>query len=205
MKQELKKPVNLASALLQQISVVMICYLSNHNIGNPLWNSLYWISLLFISLYLVGKSFLGIHKNRWLYLSQLASPRQLFAGKLFYSWLYITVMAALNLLLFSIFLDFPVAHLLPYLCIVWLGAIAFCTIFTFNAAIASKVPGGAIVLPVLSLPALIPFILVAIQGSLKAFNPILVSSVWIDCLVLLVLNVLVLLMSLVLFNTLWKD
>lgn len=203
--QEFKKPVFIASGFLQQISVVMICYLGNLQVSKPLWNSLYWISLLFVSLQIVGKNFLGIHKNRWLYLNQLASARSLFLGKLMYGWVLITLITALNLLLFSIFLDFPVQHLIPFSIIIWLGGLSFCTVFTFNAAIASKIPQGGFVLPVLSLPIIIPFLLVAIQGALKTLNPVLVSSVWIDVMVLLGLNVLVFVLSSVLFNPLWKD
>lgn len=203
--QEFKKPVFLASGLLQQISVVMICYLGNAQVSKPLWNSLYWISLLFVSLQIVSKNFLGIHKNRWLYMNQLASARQLFLGKLFYGWALITVISVLNLILFSLFLDFPVQHFVPFVCIIWLGAISFCTVFTFNAAIASKIPQGGFVLPVLSLPIIIPFLLVAIQGSLKCLNPVLVDSTWIDVTVLAGLNLLVFVMSSVLFNPLWKD
>lgn len=203
--QEFKKPVFIASGFLQQISVVMICYLSNNQVSKPLWNSLYWISLLFVSLQIVGKNFLGIHKNRWLYMNQLAPARQLFMGKLLYGWVLMTVISVLNLLLFSLFLDFPVNHLLPFCLIVWLGAISFCTVFTFNAAIASKIPQGGFVLPVLSLPVIIPFLLVAIQGSLKCFNPVLVNSTWTDIAVLAGLNILIFAMSSALFNPLWKD
>jgi hypothetical protein len=51
----------------------------------------------------------------------------------------------------------------------------------------------------------LPFLLVGIKASTKAFNPILVSSFNTDTLLVLSLDVLVLVLISVLFTSLWKD
>ena len=59
--------------------------------------------------------------------------------------------------------------------------------------------------PVLSLPVIFPLILVGIKASLKAFNPVLVSSIYTDIYLLCALDLLVLVLTGVLFQSLWKD
>jgi len=57
----------------------------------------------------------------------------------------------------------------------------------------------------LSLPIILPLLLVGIKASKKAFNPVLVSSVNKDILLLASLDVMILVLTGVLFQSLWKD
>jgi heme exporter protein B len=73
------------------------------------------------------------------------------------------------------------------------------------SAIASKTAQPGFLVPVLSLPIILPLLLIGVQGSVKCLNPILVSSAFQDLWLLLSLNFLLLVLAATLFNPLWRD
>jgi len=202
---DLKKPFVLAAAGLQMLTIAMLCYLGNPNIQVKAWNSLFWVSLIFSTFQAVGKGFIGVSRGRWIYLNQLASPYQLVLSKIVYHWMLMLVFCLGNLLVFSGLMGYPIEHGWIYMAALLLTGMGIATIYTMISAIASKTPHPGVIAPVLSLPVILPLILVGMQASQKALNPVLVSSVSKDLLLLLALNFLVLVLSGILFTPLWRD
>jgi len=202
---DIRRPAVLAAAGLQVMAVSFLCYLGNTNIGPKVWNSLYWISLVFGVLQATGKAFLHTGKNRWIYINQLASPLGLILAKTIYTWAIAVFLGMANLLVFSVLMDFPVSHAAVYIGAVTLSVMGFATVFTLITAIAGKTPQPGFIAPVLGLPVILPFVLVGMQASLKALNPVLVSSVYKDLMLLGALNFLVLVLTSILFTPLWRD
>jgi heme exporter protein B len=202
---DLRKPFFLSAALLQLLTTGMLCYLGNPNIQIKTWNSLFWISIIFSTFQVISRGFTGISRNRWIYLNQLASPFMIIISKITYHGLLMAVFGILNLLIFSLFLGYPVHHGLVYMTALLLTGLGISTIFTMISAIAGKTHQPGIVAPVLSLPVILPMILVGMQASQKALQPLLVSSVYKDLLLLGALNFLVLVLSGILFTPLWRD
>lgn len=202
---DLRRPVVLSAAGLQVLSVAMLCYLGNPNINPKVWNSLYWISLVFSTLQAVGKSFMQVNRGRWIYLNQLASPSAIILAKVLYGWGLMLLLGMANLLVFALLMDFPASHAAVYIGTLVLAGAGLGTVFTMISAIASKTPQPGFLAPVLSLPVILPMVLVGMQGSLKALNPVLVSSVYTDMMLLGALNFLMLVLAGLLFTPLWRD
>lgn len=202
---DIRRPAVLAAAGLQVLAVSFLCYLGNPGVNNKVWNSLYWISLVFGVLQATGKAFLHTGKSRWIYTNQLASPLGLILAKIIYTWAVAIALGLANLLVFALLMDFPVSHTFVYVCSVTLSVMGFATVFTLITAIAGKTTQPGFIAPVLGLPVILPFVLVGMQASLKALNPILVSSVYKDLMLLGALNFLVLVLASVLFTPLWRD
>lgn len=200
-----RRPAVLSAAGLQVLAISFLCYLGNPNISPKVWNSLYWIALVFGVSQATGKSFLLNSKNRWIYTNQLASPLGLILAKTFYAWVIALSLGLANLLVFAWLMDFPVSHSAVFVSAATLSIMGFATIFTLITAIAGKTPQPGFIAPVLGLPVILPFVLVGMQASLKALNPVLVSSVYKDLLLLGSLNLLVLVLAAVLFTPLWRD
>jgi heme exporter protein B len=115
------------------------------------------------------------------------------------------MLTLINLVLFGFFMGMPVIHMFAYIKILILVTGGISTIFTFIGAIASKANQAGFLAPVLSLPVILPLILLGIKASNKVFNPILVSSVNKDILMLTALDGLILVLSGILFSALWKE
>jgi len=205
---DLKRPAILASAILQMAVMAllsMLSVLSQPEKAAKIWNSLFWITLIFCTLQAISKSFLTVSRNRWIYWNQLSSPGQILWSKIIYGWLTMIILTLINLLLFGFFMGMPVIHMFAYIKILILVTGGISTIFTFIGAIASKANQAGFLAPVLSLPVILPLILLGIKASNKVFNPILVSSVNKDILMLTALDGLILVLSGILFSALWKE
>ncbi|MFZ9431348.1 MAG: heme exporter protein CcmB [Bacteroidia bacterium] len=202
---DLKKPAVLASAILQMATMTLLAFLSQPQITAKIWNSLYWIILIFCTLQAVSKNFLGVNRARWIYFNQLAAPQSILWSKMIYGWGTMVLLTLANLLLFGFFMGFPIQHPAAYFLNLTLVVAGVSSIFTLIGAIASKANQAGFLAPVLSLPVVLPLILVGMQASNKTLNPVLVSSVYNDIALVGALDFLIVVLSVALFQPLWKD
>jgi heme exporter protein B len=122
-----------------------------------------------------------------------------------YGWFTMTLLTLANLLLFAFFMGFPIQHPAAYFCNLTLVIAGVGSIFTLIGAIATKANQAGFLAPVLSLPVILPLILVGMQASNKTLNPVLVSSVWNDIALVGALDGLIVVLAVILFQPLWKD
>ena len=202
---DVKKPTLLVSAILQLGITALLSMLSQPRMLASVWNSIFWITLVLGSIQSVSKNFTLVSRGRWIFWNQCASASEILWGKMIYGWLQMIVLTTVNLLFFAWFLGIPVPLLRPYFTILLLVTAGISSIFTFVGAVATKAGSAAYLAPVLSLPILFPLLLVGIKASLKAFNPVLVSSIYTDIYLLMALNGLIWVLTGVLFQSLWKD
>jgi heme exporter protein B len=73
------------------------------------------------------------------------------------------------------------------------------------SAIAQKSGNGNLMMPILSFPIIIPFLLILIKTSKKAMDGIDISLMYTDLMLLALMNLLVATMAYVLFPFLWKE
>ena len=174
------------------------------NPDSKTWNGLFWIIQLFISINAVAKSFLQENKSRMLYYHTLVSPQQFVLSKLLFNSVLMLVMSALSMLLFSLFMDYPVKRTGVFIGITFLGGWGLSLVFTFLAAIAAKAQQNAAIMAILGFPIIIPQLLVLMKLSFAVFVtniPVPVSNI----LLLLGSDVLVIILALILFPFLWKE
>jgi heme exporter protein B len=202
---DLKKPGIWLSALLQLAITALLSMLALPRMLGSVWNTLFWITLILGSIHAVNKNFILVSKGRWIYWNQLASASQILWGKIIYGWLHMFTLSAFNLIVFYWFLGIPVAHLSVYFVLLLLVTAGVSTLFTFVGAISTKAGSAHIIAPVLSLPVILPLLIIGIRASLKTLNPILVSSVYQDISLLLSMNILILVLAGILFESLWSD
>src|SRR5690606_41213240 len=90
--------------VLYIVSTVFICYLHfnlNQNLLDPIvWNTLFWVILMFTAVNAIGKSFAQDSEGRILYYYTLTSPAAIIASKIIYNSL---LMILLTLTGFSIY------------------------------------------------------------------------------------------------------
>jgi heme exporter protein B len=202
---DLKKPAVLASAILQMATMTLLAFLSQPQITAKIWNSLYWIILLFCTLQAISKNFLGVNRARWIYFNQLAAPQSILWSKMVYGWCSMIILTLANLLFFGFFMGFPIEHPGAYFQKLFLVVAGIRIVFKLNGAKASKANQAGFLAPVLSLPVVLPLILVGMQASNKTLNPVLVSSVYNDIALVGALDFLIVVLAVALFQPLWKD
>ena len=201
---EVRQQYAFYGVLLYVGATIFVLYMSIENPETATWNGLFWIIQLFISINAVAKSFLQESSSRMLYYHTITNPQQFIAAKLLFNTVLMLVMSLLSLFLFSLFMTYPVLKTATFIGIVFLGSWSLSLVFTFLAAIAAKARQNAAIMAILGFPIIIPQLLMLIKVSSTVFQ--LNSSIpTANLLLLIVSDVLVILLSFILFPFLWKD
>lgn len=201
---EVRQQYSFYGILLYIGATIFVLYMALNEPEAKVWNGLFWVIQLFISINAVAKSFLQESRGRMLYFYSIASPGDFMLAKLVFNSLLMLVMSLLSLFLFSLFLGNPIQKAGPFIGLVLLGGWSLSLVFTFLAAIAAKAQQNAAIMAVLGFPIIIPQLLLLMRLSNAAFAPLLTIPV--NTILLLVgLDLMVVLLAVILFPFLWKD
>ena len=201
---EIRQQYAFYGVLLYVGATIFVLYMAIENADTGTWSGLFWIIQLFISINAVAKSFLQESKNRMLYYQTISSPVNFILAKLLFNSVLMLVMSALSFILFSMFMKYPVERSAIFIGLVFLGGWSLSLIFTFLAAIAAKAQQNAAIMAILGFPIIIPQLLILMRASATVFDKASPAPT-INFLLLLASNVLVILLSIILFPFLWKD
>ncbi|MFN6373730.1 MAG: heme exporter protein CcmB [Chitinophagia bacterium] len=192
--------------MLYIASTVFVIYLTMEDPDAETWNTLFWITQLFICINAVAKSFLQESRGRMLYYYTIASPVQFMLAKLSYNVILMLVMNLINLLLYTALMGDPTFSYGLFMLISLLGAMGLSLVFTMLAAIASKAMQQASLMAILGFPIILPQLLLLIRLSKTAFSEVFRNGVPLQLILLLVaLDIMIVLLSLILYPFLWKD
>lgn len=201
---EVRQQYSFYGILLYIGSTIFVLFMAIDEPESKVWNGLFWVIQLFICINAVAKSFLQESKGRMLYFYSIASPGNFVLAKLLFNSLLMLVMSILSLFLFTLFLGNPMVKAGAFIGLVLLGGWSLSLIFTFLAAIAARAQQNAAIMAVLGFPLIIPQLVLLMKISNAAFNPVLTIHAS-DLLLLAALDVLVIILSVILFPFLWKD
>ena len=204
---ELRQQHTLYGILLYIASTVYVLQLSVDNkLEADVWNGLFWVIQLFVCVNAVAKSFLQESRGRMLYYYTLVGPVQFIAAKLIYNLVIMTLMSLLTLGLFHVFFNDPVIWPGKFFLIVMIGGGSISLVFTLMSAIAAKAQQNAALMAILGFPVILPLLLLLMRLSKTAFNEVFRDGALINmCGLILGLDLLVVVMSTILFPFLWKD
>jgi len=201
---EIRQQYSFYGVLLYIAATIFVLYMAIESPDSNVWNGLFWVIQLFISINAVAKSFLQESRGRMLYFYSVAGPRDFVLAKLLFNSLLMLLMSLLSLALFSLFLGNPIQKAAAFVGLVLLGGWSLSLVFTFLAAIAAKAQQNAAIMAILGFPIIIPQLLLLMRLSNSAFaenGSIPVATV----LLLIALDAMVIVLAVILFPFLWKD
>ncbi len=203
---EFRQQYALYGILLYVASTVFVLYMAMGQPEATVWNGLFWMIQLFICVNAVAKSFLQDSRGRMLYFYSIAGPVDFILAKLLYSVLLMLAMSLCAFLVFTLFLGSAPTRPWLFLGIACLGGASLSLVFTLLSAIASKAKQQAALLAILGFPLIIPQLILLVRLSRDAFGEVFrAGAVWQITGLLLGLDVLIILLSVILFPFLWKD
>jgi heme exporter protein B len=185
-------------------ATIFVLYMAIEHFDSDVWNGLFWIIQLFISINAVAKSFLQESEQRMLYYHTITNPVNFILAKLLFNTVLMLVMNALSLLLFSLFMGYPVVNASMFILLVFLGGWSLSLVFTMLAAIAARARQNAAIMAILGFPIIIPLLLMLMKLSGSVFEKQATFSM-VTLLILLVMDALIILLSIILFPFLWKE
>ena len=202
---EIRQQYSFYGVLLYVGATIFVLFMAIENPGTDTWNGLFWIIQLFISINAVAKSFLQESRNRMLYYQSIVNPVDFILAKLLFNSVLMLVMSALSFVLFALFMSYPVERSAVFVGLVFLGGWSLSLVFTFLAAIAAKAQQQSALMAIMGFPIVIPQLLLLGKISSRAFSDALQAGWWQMVLLLISLDILIVLLSLILFPFLWKD
>ena len=202
---EIRQQYSLYGILLYVSCTVFVLYLAMGQPENEVWNGLFWMIQLFVCVNAVAKSFLQENKGRMLYFYSIAGPRDFILAKLLFNSVLMIVLSITSLLLFILLMGNPLIQPLQFLGIALLGGLSLSLVFTFLAAIAAKAQQQAALMAILGFPIIIPQLLLLMKIANIAFSSVIQAGLGQMIGLLVGLDVMVIMLSIILFPFLWKD
>jgi len=201
---EIRQQYSFYGVLLYIGATIFVLYMAIESPESNVWNGLFWVIQIFISVNAVAKSFLQESRGRMLYFYSIAGPRDFVLAKLLFNSLLMLLMSLLSLALFSLFLGSPLLKAGAFVGLVLLGGWSLSLVFTFLAAIAAKAQQNAAIMAILGFPLIIPQLILLMRLSNATFSVTIPIPV-ITILLLVALDLMVVLLAVILFPFLWKD
>jgi heme exporter protein B len=201
---EIRQQYSFYGIILYVGATVFVLFMAMDEPESRVWNGLFWTIELFICINAVAKSFLQESHGRMLYYQSITSPQNFILSKLLFNSLLMLVMSLLSFVLFRLFLGNPVEKLYSFIGLVFLGGWGLSLVFSFLAAIAAKAQQNAAIMAILGFPLIIPQLIMLMRISNSVFiadGPPVGSTV----LLLIAMNILIIILSIILFPFLWKD
>ena len=203
---ELRQQHTFYGILLYVASTIFVLYLAMGSPESTVYNGLFWMIQLFVCINAVAKSFMQESRGRMLYFYTVTSPIQFIIAKLIYSTVIMLLMVLLSLFLFTFLLGNPILKPYLFIGIACLGGLSLSLVFTLMSAIAAKAHQNAAIMAILGFPLIIPQLLLLIRLSKAAFGEVFREGAVLQIFLLLTgLDLLVIVLSIVLFPFLWKD
>lgn len=201
---EIRQQYSFYGVILYVGATIFVLFLAMDAPESRVWNGLFWVIQLFICINAVAKSFLQESHGRMLYYQSITSPQNFVLSKLLFNSLLMLVMSGLSLLLFILFLGNPVEKVVTFVGLVFLGGWGLSLVFTFLAAIAAKAQQNAAIMAIMGFPLIIPQLIMLMKISNSVFSQA-GTAVGTTVMLLIVMNLLIIVLSVILFPFLWKD
>lgn len=176
--------------------------------GQPegkVWNVLFWLGQLFVTVNSVAKSFLQEGEERGRYFFTIVAPGWYVLSKIIYSTISMLLLTALALGLFCLLLGNPIAHFEKFVLAACSGAIALSVLFTFLSAVAARARQNAALIAIMGFPIAIPLLMILSRLTLASVAPVLQEGWWGLLGMMSALSVLIMGLALILFPVLWKE
>ncbi len=202
---ELRQKNILFGIILYLLSIVFLIYLLQPEPDALVWNSLIWLSSLFITVNTVAKSFLAEPKGRWFYYYTIHNASALLIAKFLYNGFLMFVISLANLLLFNFFLGYPAIHKLSFAGVFILGSVSFSLLFTLLSSIVNKANNNPALLGVIGFPLVFPQLIAISDLSTSQFQTMLVKG-WSNYLIAFIgLDIVIITLGIILYPLIWKE
>ncbi|MBK8080949.1 MAG: heme exporter protein CcmB [Saprospiraceae bacterium] len=202
---EFRQKYTLGGIFLFSATVVFLIYKVFNTVTELEWSILLWIITMFSALNAIVKSFSQEKKGTYLYYYSLFDPVELIIGKLIYNTLFIFLLFAAILLFMSLFLGFPVKDTELFFGASFLGIFGLSTILTFISLISTSDQTGSTLMSVLSIPLILPIMLLLLKTTAVSLRLITDTSIDQDVLLLAAIDAIMLGTVIILFPSLWRS
>lgn len=202
---EFRQKYALGGIFLFSATIVFLVYKVFNQVSGLEWSIMLWIITLFAGLNAIVKSFVQEKKETYLYYYSLFDPLELITAKLIYNILFLGLLFISILIFMSLFLGFPVKDPTLFFMGSTLGLTGIGIILTFVSLIANSEQSGSTLMSVLSIPLILPIMMLLLKITAVSLRLISDTSVDQDVWMLAGIDAIMLGTVIVLFPFLWRS
>jgi len=202
---EWRQKHTLYGVLLYVGCTVFVLYMMAGQPEGRVWNALFWVAQLFVTVNSVAKSFIQEGDTRMRYYFTIVSPVRYMISKMLYSIVLMLAVTLVSLLLFRLLLGNPIVHFPRFAGATCLGAAALSLLFTFLSAVAAQARQNAALMAIMGFPVAIPLLLILSRLTLVTVAPVLQEGWWGMMGMMAAMSLLIIALAVILFPVLWKE
>ena len=197
---------SLAMFIIVAISVILFA-VGQEKISEGLTGGLFWVVIFFTAMSGLARAFVSEEeRGTSLTLQLIASPSTVFSGKLVFNIILVFCMNTVIALLYAaLFESFVIKNFSLFIIAFVIGNIGLAVSSTIIAAIIAKAGAKGTLYPVLSFPILLPLILTSVQLTLFALDGTSIEDAKFELAIVVSYDVIMLTVSYMLFDFIWKD
>jgi heme exporter protein B len=201
---EWKEKYALGAIILFVVLCSYIIYKSFQQVTPMSWNVLFWIIFLFAGINALVRSFSGELSRQYLYIYQLVKPGEIIVAKIIYNTIMLCAVSLALLVAMNVLTIQPIQDYKLFLLAVFLGGLGVSICFTFVAAVLGQQANQSVLMSVLSLPLIIPILLLLIKVTASALSIIEDTSINSDLLLLAGIDLVLFGIAVIIYPFLWK-
>ena len=197
---------SLAMFIIVAISVILFA-VGQEKISESLTGGLLWVVIFFTAMSGLARAFVSEEeRGTSLTLQLTASPSTVFSGKLIFNVVLVFCMNTVITLLYTALFESFIIQNFPLFFLSFLfGNIGLAISSTIIAAIIAKAGAKGTLYPVLSFPILLPLILTSVQLTLFSLDGTSIEDARFELAIVVSYDVVMLTVSYLLFDFIWKD
>ena len=197
---------SLAMFIIVAISVILFA-VGQEKISEGLAGGLFWVVIFFTAMSGLARAFVSEEeRGTSLTLQLIAAPSTVFSGKLVFNIILVFCMNTVIALLYAaLFESFVIQNFSLFIIAFVIGNIGLAVSSTIIAAIIAKAGAKGTLYPVLSFPILLPLILTSVQLTLFALDGTSIEDAKFELAIVASYDVIMLTVSYMLFDFIWKD
>lgn len=166
-----KYALNTVLAFVASALLVTLFTLSAHQLAPEPQSGLLWIIILFAALSILSRSFVAETEKHTFDLLRLHSqPLVVYSGKLIFNFIFSLLINIITFLLFLLLVNLEIYNVTALLATLIGGTAGIAGVTTLMAAIVAKADRRGAIFSVVSLPLLIPLILIATRTTQAAVS-----------------------------------
>jgi heme exporter protein B len=208
-RSEIRTRYAMSSLLMFVVGTIAIIVFSvgGEDAPQEVWAGMLWVVIFFSSMSGLSRTFVSEEeRGTALTLQLLSEPSAVLGGKLLFNIALVFILNFLAVLLYSLFIpEFVVRTASTFWITIVLGSLGLACTATIMAAIIAKAHTKGTLYPVLSLPVLLPLLLAVIKTTMNAAEGLPVEEAYDEFQFLIAYIVVVIAVSNMLFDYIWKD
>jgi heme exporter protein B len=210
-RREFKQRLSFLSIVLYVFAVTYLLYFLMNTQGALVkmevkyWNVLFWVIVLFSTINQLIAQFSKEGNALYLYYYTVINPIHFILAKIIFHVIYACFIAILSFGIFCLWFGSPVENFATLFLSIILGTSSFAILFTLTTAISKGLKNNAVLTSILGFPLAIPLITMVAKLSREAFFTTQSDNFGINLSILIAFNVLMLVLSVILYPYIWRE